>query len=251
MKKWISIFSLSLVFLFSCSKDNTDNIGLTTSEKTLNYGDTYQIEATSESTISYTVENEYHASISETGLVTAGYVGETDITLSNAEDSKVFKLTVSPTSNLYPEPEEKYGTSKSEIEAEYGTPDSETSSVILYSDYSTNAPFVMFSFDTNDKLIGYAVIVKTAYSSELGTFLNERYVYVGQSDDTYVFMNALSSDDATMAIGLQLYNTSYWETIYAFVNTDPGTKSAIKSTVKTDRIDSLKENFKKCLELKN
>jgi len=94
-----------IIVLNSCDKDDKDLISLSVSEKTLNFEDEYQIEATSNSVITYTVENEYHAEVSETGLVTARFVGETNILLENAEDNKTFKVIVEPIYNLYPEPD--------------------------------------------------------------------------------------------------------------------------------------------------
>lgn len=73
-----------LVFtLSSCEKEKANLISVTVLEKTFNFEDEYQIEATSKSAISYKVDNEYHATITQTGYLTAGRVGETTISLKN------------------------------------------------------------------------------------------------------------------------------------------------------------------------
>ena len=138
-----AVLSLLLV---SCSKDDeVDNlITLASSEKTLYFGDEYQIEATSNTPILYSSENEYHTSISESGLVTARFVGETNIVLSNGNDTQKVLITVKPKINLYPEPNLEFGISKSALIAKYGTPDSETETNIFYLDYSNASPGVMY-----------------------------------------------------------------------------------------------------------
>ena len=95
MKNSTQLFKLVFIAILiissnSCKKE--DLITLNSTEKTLNYEDEFQIEAESNSLITYSVENEYHAEVSESGLVKARYVGETNIILQNAEDRKILKL---------------------------------------------------------------------------------------------------------------------------------------------------------------
>lgn len=45
-------------------------------KKTLYSGEKYQINAKSNDAITYTVENKYHATVSESSLVTAAFVGQ-------------------------------------------------------------------------------------------------------------------------------------------------------------------------------
>ena len=218
MKRTRFITTLCLVALITgftgCSKDESNVISLKTTEKTLYYSDEYQIEATSTAAITYVVENEYHANVSETGLITAKYVGETNISLSNGEDSKTFKVVVKPKSNLYPEPNVKFGDSKSALIAKYGKPNSETSTSIAYTNYSSAAPILMFLFDSSGKMNGYSIMIKSTYTSILADFFIERYMTFSMTDDMFIFINGLSSHTATMVIGLELYNTSYWQAIY-------------------------------------
>ncbi|WP_165042378.1 Ig-like domain-containing protein [Dysgonomonas sp. ZJ709] len=216
MKKLLLLlFVLPLIFV-SCGSDDDNSLSLKEAEKTLKYGNTYQINASSDNKITYTSENEYHATVSESGLITAGRIGETNILLTDGNDTKEFKVTVNPESNLYPEPNVEFGISKSDLIKKLGTPDYQTSEGIRYDNYSSNAPQVAYLFDSSDKLETSVTMVKTAYSSELGTFLGERYVYGTsiEEDYTLIFINNLKLENATMMIGASLYNTSYWMTIY-------------------------------------
>lgn len=216
------VICLAGITMFSgCSKDNDpDIILLKVSEKTLYHDDEYKIEATSKADITYLSENEYNAKVSENGLITAMFVGETNILLSNGEDAKKFKVIVAPKSNLYPEPDVKFGDTRSSIIAKFGTPDSENTTGIGYANYSNSAPILMFLFDASNKMKSYVIMVKSAYSSTLADFLLERYMAVAEKDGLFMFINGLNVNTATMAIGLSLYNVSYWQVMYIPNTTD-------------------------------
>ena len=195
-----------------CKKEKL--ITLTTTSTTLHHGETYQISAQCENPITYSSANEYHAKVSSSGVVTAQYVGSTTVTLQSEDDTKSFSVTIAPKSNLYPEPNIRFGETKSSIISRFGTPDSSTDTGVGYIDYSTSAPGLLVMFDENDCVEDYAVIVKTEYSSELGTFLSERYFFIGYSDGLTAYMNALTTSSATMMVGSKLYNINYWVTLY-------------------------------------
>lgn len=204
-----------LVFtLSSCEKEKANLISVAVLEKTFNFEDEYQIEATSKSAISYTVENEYNAKITQTGYLTAGRVGETTISLNNSEDQKTFKVIVKPKYNLYPEPNIKFGATKNSIISQFGSDYIETEGNIAYSNYSNTAPIILFLFDASKKLESYAIIVESIYSSTLGSFLVERYLPVKEEDGIFFFVNGLNSKTATTTVMLGLYNISYWMAMY-------------------------------------
>lgn len=218
MKKILFALVLAFPFVFTgCSSDENDNaIILKSSEVTLIHTEKHQIDATSDSKIMYRSEDEYHAKVSESGLITAGKVGETNILLTSSGDTKKVKVIVKPESTMYPEPNLEFGISKDDLIKKIGTPNKETSNGIGYNNFSTKAPDLVYLFDTNNKLKSVGVIIKTAYTSELSTYLGERYVYGTsiEEDYTLLFVNALKLEDVTMMIGASLYNTSYWMAIY-------------------------------------
>jgi hypothetical protein len=92
-------------------------------KKTLYSGEKYQINAKSNDAITYTVENKYHATVSESSLVTAAFVGQTKIRLDNGNNSKKFKLTVAPKYNLYTLPNVRFGEPRTVSILKLGTPD--------------------------------------------------------------------------------------------------------------------------------
>lgn len=208
----IVLLTLLVIAVISCDKEKEDLILLNETVIILNFGDEYQIEAMSISEITYSSENEYHAIVSEDGLVSARFVGETNIVLSNNEDAKTIKIVVEPVYNLYPDPDFDFGTSRASLIAKYGTPDIENESGIGYINYSSKAPKLAYNFDDNDNLKIAGVLVKTAYSSSLASFLVERYKVLDV--DNSLFINGLTIDDASMTIGMELFDLSYWSVIY-------------------------------------
>lgn len=209
----------------SCTNEEDELITLQTIEKTLYFGDEYQIEAKSSAPITYTSEDKYHAGVSESGLVTARFVGETNIILTNGKDSKKVKIIVKAESNLYPNPNLEFGISRSSLIAKLGTPTTTTATAIAYADYSIAAPLVMYTFDVNNKLKSSSILVKTLYGSNLGTYLVERYYPVDIAN--LIFVNAIETSKITMLVGAYLYSTSYWHVYYT-----PYTSSTASSIIK-------------------
>lgn len=218
---------LLVAILSSCSKDEDQTIQVRNqSPVVLNYKQTADIDAVSTQPISYNSENEFHAKVSSTGVITAQHVGETKINLTNGSDSKSIQVVVEPKFNLYKTPSVEWGATKNQIKAQYGKPDSETANGVGYSNYSSSAPVVMFVFNSNDRLISSAVMVKTAYASSLGDFLVERYmpIDVNTAEYTAMFVNGLSTEKITTAINLSVYNLSYLMVRYVDVRNATKTK---------------------------
>lgn len=216
MKKLsLVLVAILAIVLMGCSKDKKVKlITLSTSSTTMHHGDTYQITAQCDDAISYTSNNEYHASVTNQGLITANYVGNTTIKLSSNEDTKTFNVTVAAESNLYPEPNISFGESKSSVISKLGTPDTSTETGIGYTSYSLNAPKLAILFDENNCVKSYGILVYSSFTSQLSTFLTERYVYVGYANDIFMYMNGLTISSATIIVGLELYNTNYWMAVY-------------------------------------
>ena len=171
---------------------------------TLHYGETYQINAECENPITYSSENEYHATVSEEGLVTANFVGATTITLASEFDTKTFEVTVAPVSDLYPEPEIEFSESRDSIIARFGEPDAEVEGAIAYGNYSANSTMLMVMFDEEELVQYYAVVFAAEYSDELDTFLSERYLFAQEEDGIKIYINALDVNETTMLVGSKM-----------------------------------------------
>ena len=229
----------------SCSKEDSNEISLSESSVTLHFGDEYQIVASSETDITYKVKDDYHATVTGTGFVTARYIGETDITLNNEEDTKVFKLTVAATKNLYPEPDVEYDMSKNSVIQKFGTPGATADDAIGYYNYSSKAPMLMFLFDSNDRLIAYGVLVEIGYASDLVEFLLERYPFIEEDteDELLWFTNGLTEETATMFICSGLFDSANLLVAYYYIDA-LAESTSLKSTKTLDNLDHLKEQIK-------
>ena len=213
MKKISAILLLIMAVAFTgCNKERL--ITLSTTSTTLHHGETYKISAQCDDPITYTSSNEYYAKVSSLGKITAQYVGKTTISLKSEDDNRIFTVTIAPEYNLYPEPNINIGETKSSVISKLGTPDAITDGGIGYNNYSDAAPILMVLLDNNDRVQGYSVFVKTIYSSTLSSFLGERYVFLGYSDDTFMYTNGLTESTATKYIASRYYNTNYWWVIY-------------------------------------
>lgn len=236
MKKILyTLMAVAMVAFVGCDKgggsEEDSSIKLTSTNHEMRHNDEFQIEATSNTPITYVSENEYHAEVSASGLVTGERVGDTNIVMTNGEDTKRVKITIIPISNLYPEADLDFGMTRSAVKAKLGEPDSETADGIGYTAYSNNAPILMCIFDGADKLISFSYMVKTSYSSELGTFLAERYAPIDIDGEKYAVLcaNALTPSDVTILIAADVYNLSYWMVLY-MPYTGAGTRSDISSS---------------------
>lgn len=233
MRKLSFVLMVMLAISFTgCKKEKL--ITLSPTSTTLHHGETYQISAQCDNPITYSSANEYHAKVSSSGKITAQYVGKTTIRLSSEDDNRVFTVTVSPQSNLYPEPNIRFGEEKSSVVSKYGTPNSTNNGSIGYNNYSINAPILLVLLDDNDCVTSYGVGVKSAYTTELADFLGERYDVIGYDDDVFYYRNGLNASTSTMAIALTLQNVNYWLVAYLpYDSRGDIDKNAIYSLLKT------------------
>ena len=80
---------------------------------------------------------------------------------------------------------------------------------LFIDDYSPAAPELYIDLDENRCVEDYVIWVEGEYSSELNTFIRERYKFLGVEDDIYVFINGLNENTATMAVCYEY--DSYYE----------------------------------------
>lgn len=232
MKKVLFLLSAVAALLFvGCSKD--DGIKLTKSEITLHFGEEYQIEAETDANLTFTSENQYHATVSEAGLVTALFVGETNIIVSDGSSSAILKVIVAPKSNLYEEPYLEWGSSTANVTKHCGTPDSTESDALIYMYPSETVDMLTYLFE-NDKLNSVGVFVKSRHASELAKYLAERYLPVTNTQQAgYVFVNGLNPESVTMLIAMK-QSGNYFIVMYV-----PYTDNARSEQMTQDIFDRL------------
>lgn len=197
MKKHVFALLFSVLFLLcSCGDsdkvEEDDQIKLGKTEYLLNYMDEKNIEATSIAEIRYTSENEYIATVSKSGKITGGKIGETKIVLENGYDTKKVNVNISPKYTLYPEPYEKikFGASKENVKKTFGTPSYENTTGILYDAYHSFYTYI-FLIDTNGNVTSMGIMCPTNKLGSLLDFLEERYtvIDVNEKQLTATFTN--------------------------------------------------------------
>lgn len=80
---------------------------------------------------------------------------------------------------------------------------------LFIDEYSNAAPELYIDLDENRCVEDYEIWVEAEYSSELNTFIRERYKFLGVEDGIYVFINGLNDNTATMAVCYEY--DSYYE----------------------------------------
>lgn len=239
MKKILLCMLMALPFIFtSCSDDDDDDNGIKIQNPKIEMvaGDSKQINATSDLKLNYSVEDEYYASVSESGLIDAKRVGETNIIVRNDQKSEKVNVIITPQYKTYPDPDFMFGETRSAVIKKLGTPANETDAAIAYEGYSTKAPLIIYTFDESNKVSGVSVIVGTTYTEELAKFLAERYVMVkGTGDITLIGFDHLDEDKATLGVAVSLYNTTYWMVVYL-----PYSGTTTKSMKKSMDVNSFK-----------
>lgn len=207
MKKLLLI-SLFIPFI-SCSSGDKSSLSLDSSSESMHFEDTYQIKANSDNSISYKSENEFHAKVSSSGLITAGRVGETSIIVSDGSETKNIKVTITPVNTLYEEPYTDWTLTKSQILAKLGTAYSSPTDGLIYQTSNAKAPFCGYTFDANGNITSSSVLINTAYTSEASIFLKERYFPVSTSNNVIYMINNLTISQSTTTVTISVYNLSY------------------------------------------
>ncbi|WP_334167661.1 Ig-like domain-containing protein [Phocaeicola paurosaccharolyticus] len=221
---------VSLTLFAACSKDDGDDLKITSSRNVeLISKKTSQIEC-SDSKATYASENGYVATVSETGLITGRRIGETYIDVNG---QKSIKVSVTPVYTQFTEPQFLFGATKDEVYTKVGT------------NYSLSNESGIAYTTTNDRVRGYiyllkdgkvssvVMVVNSIYFDSLTDFLLERYAPATFSEENYtvLYVNALTADKITMIIGEQVYSASIIYVAYL-----PYTNSKSRSVTNSESV---------------
>lgn len=216
MKKILLI--LSVILIISGCNDETDSVfTINTTQKNLYAGDSLQLDVSSTNDVSYSVENEYYASVSNKGLIKANKVGSTIVNVTSGEENIPFNITIKAKENLYKEPQLNWDMNSSEVISALGFSKNDikfTDNVLSIKDYSDNVYFAFFLFDdTTDKLISYMILVDSYKLKQAMSFLQERYYFIDYNSEGAYFIDTLPDEikTSTKCIGilseLKYYNS--------------------------------------------
>ena len=229
-----------MVLLAGCKKEKT--ISLNVLSKSIAVKETYAIPAKCDGPITYKSMNEYAAQVTQDGLLTGRhYTGKTtQIVLTSEDDTKSFTVEVAPRSTLYTEPRFDFGHPRSTYSPGLTLVQSSDNANLYNFSVGGEGTYLMVMFDAADKVSGYSILVPIRMKSQLEVFLEDRYEYVGLSDDGYnLYINALKAADATMIVGIDYFSSSGWT--YWLADYIPYSNKG-----KGDGSDA--EDIRKCLE---
>lgn len=203
MKKILNIALLSVLMFatFSCSS-NDDEDGpayLNRVNVQLYANETEQLKY-SLGDCSWRSGNSRIASVDGNGLVTAHLVGTTKI----FANSLSCQVTVVPRYTMYSEPYMVWGASKSEVRVQmsgYKALTSDDDNMLIYEGKGKTLAY-LYQFE-NGKLTSCAFAVSLYNSLNIVDFLRERYVPVGEDENTYM----CSTPDMKTAVGVRIENS--------------------------------------------
>jgi len=197
MKKTLLFLSVILV-LFGCNKGADSVFTINTTPKNLYAGDSLQLDVSSTNYVSYSVENEYYASVSNKGLIKAKKVGSTIVKIKTEKETKTFPVTVRAREYLYKEPQLDWDMNSSEVIYALGLTKNDVKfgeDYFYIENYSLSAYLAIFLFDDKTKkLASYMICVDCDKVKEAAAFLKERYYYVGYNSDGALFIGSLPKD---------------------------------------------------------
>ena len=213
------LICLPLATFTSCGDDaDDDNQSM---NLTLNAGETHDIGNGSD----WKSANPLVASVSGS-TIKANCVGNTTI----SSGSSNIKVTVKATHFDFNDPCLQWGASKSSVKSymsKYNLVD-ETSTSLAY-DGSGKTYSYIYSFE-NGKLNFSSILVKSYYSSDITTYLKERYYPVLVSEDDVIYM--LDAKQETVAL-VSVYTSGY--SVYVMVVYAPYTGEKVYKAPKMNK----------------
>ena len=223
MKKVLYILLL-MVFATGCTKDpnsgnsnnsDSEGISLNETEISLYKDDEYTIQAISETPLIYTSDNEYHATVSNNGLVKARYVGTTTINISNSSEVKHLKVNVIPRHEGFSVPNISFGDNRETVIGIMGEPDYIQFNGKVYGYYFDGycPEYLEVRFE-EDMVSEFELVFMLTYEDEAKGYVSERYKYQYTHLTTDYYINALETIDATMLVGSYKMNARYWGLVF-------------------------------------
>lgn len=128
MKKVLFLFAIMSMFVSSCSKDKDDEgmdnntLKVEQTEFHLYVGESATIVSNAINPI-FSIENKYYAAVSEDGVISAKFVGETEITISAENGQENIRIYIEPQYTYFNEPLMEWGATEEVIIDKYGQPD--------------------------------------------------------------------------------------------------------------------------------
>lgn len=206
-----ALLALSVMSFSACSDDDGDDeksFTVNPSSVTFRHGDEVQLEASDNTQVTWSVDDEYIAKIDESGKLTALHIGATSVKATDSRSKTVtVPVSVAPEYLTYTEPYLGWGASKSEVKGkETRNLDSEDDDNLIYT--ADDDIIVVYMFKDN-ALSSAAISVKPSNLKDVIGFLGERYWYLGYKDKFFVF-----TDKKSVSVGAKLTSLTKYLVTY-------------------------------------
>lgn len=214
MKKSLILLPLILLLVFyGCSKDEETPLSINATAASLKSSGTFSLVISpNANNCTFESDNDLIASVDSVGLITAKRLGTACITVKNAKKgfTAQCKVTVTSKYEMFKEPDLVFFSSKEAVKAyETRTLHSETNTALVYTGENSYLTDVIYIFGNSvDSCAG--CFIPVSYSSLLGDFMAERYVYIGESDNILIMV----TPDYKTAVAAEVYDLSSWMVIY-------------------------------------
>ena len=157
----------------------------------------------------FSIKDDYFATVSSTGLVTANKVGKTEVVINSSYGPGSVNVDVIPQYILYPDLDNLIGKGVSDMESVMGTSYKESTTskgetMYTYENPTSYCKGIGFTF-SGSSCKSIAVYVPTNHTTKITKALIERYTVAGVQNDVYLFLN----HGENVLIGLTVYNYAY------------------------------------------
>ena len=201
------IASLALIpIFFSCEKSSKLTVA---PEEIILYSEGSTKITTNASSPTFTVADDFYASVEADGTVKAKKVGETTIRVSGNGETTSVPVTIMSMYSLYPDLDKIVGKNKSAVSSLLGSGYTTGTDSWVYKNYNSYTDGIVVTFE-NERVSSVGAIVSTSYTSMMSKYLLERYSLVGMQNDMYFFLN----HDKNASVVFSVYNVSYLMAVY-------------------------------------
>lgn len=208
--KRISFFSWSLMLavlvsglvVTGCESDDEEKPTLTPSELSLYVDESATLTYKGDGKCTWTSTEPLIASVTQNGVVTGKLVGNTTIKANDL----TCKVEVKPQYNTYYEPCMEWGCAQSVVKNHmngYVLNDADSESLSYKG--KGKAILYLYTFE-NNMLEMSGLAISSSYTSEITSFLSERYIPVLLDEDSYSFM--FTDVKKNTLVVLQIYSAS-------------------------------------------
>lgn len=212
--KRIAVIVAAIAVLVGCTKNM--GLSLNTTEVSM-YSLEEHVITTDGTNVRFSSQNPYVASVNETtGKIKALHIGKTTIDVSSDQGTNSVSVVVNPKYHIFKDPEIEWGISQYAVECRYGHPNEQNDEQMLYffGDVKNGDKHIGTAYTFKDDVLkSVLVIINNLYWSEAALHLAERFQYVGEEGNSYVYIDAIESSKAKTMVTLTKMS-GQWVIVY-------------------------------------